>query len=243
MVCYVTTKGNFRKTNQDYVGFKEDGLKRIYVMADGMGGYNAGEIASKTAVEAILQYIDEQNEFADLEKIITNAILFGNEKILKLSEENSEYSGMGTTITACLIYGDEIAVANAGDSRCYIITEDKISKITKDHSLVQELLDDGSISEEEAKNYPNKNIITRALGVKSDIDIDTYVIDKSIVKKGILTTDGLTNFLSEEDMFKIICENDNETACERLVDLSLKNGSRDNVSILIFEGDVKDDRY
>jgi serine/threonine protein phosphatase PrpC len=144
---------------------------------------------------------------------------------------------MGTTITACLVKDKEMVAANVGDSRCYIIKENKVSKITKDHSLVQQLLDEGSINAEEAELFPNKNIITRALGVSINLEIDTYKVGLDGVNKVVLTTDGLTNFINEEDMYEIIMSNDNTEACRKLVKLSLDNGSRDNVSVIIFEGE------
>ncbi len=237
MVGYFSTKGNYRKTNQDYIGFAEDDKKRIYIVADGMGGHNAGEIASKIAVETALEFINADDMSGDMGNLLIRAIEYSNERIVKYGLENKDLYGMGTTITACLVKDKEMVVANVGDSRCYIIKDNIVIKVTKDHSLVQQLLDEGSINAEEAELFPNKNVITRALGVSRDLEIDTYRIELEGVDKVVLTTDGLTNFISEEDMYEIIMSNDNTEACRKLVKLSLDNGSRDNVSVIIFEGE------
>ena len=144
--------------------------------------------------------------------------------------------GMGTTITACIVKQGKVVIANVGDSSCYIVTEGNIEKITKDHSLVQELVDDGSITEEEAINHPNKNIITRALGTKKTVKIDTFSVDISSNTKFVLCTDGLSNEVSKEEMYSIISQNTNQEACRLLVDLCKKKSGRDNISVIIFGG-------
>lgn len=238
MVGYCSTRGNYRKINQDYIGFIEDDAKRAFIIADGMGGHNAGEVASKIAVEATLEYINSSDMSEDIEGILVRAINYSNERIIKYGIENKELTGMGTTITASVIKGKEMIVANVGDSRCYLIKSNEVIKVTKDHSLVQQLLDEGSLNEEEAVSYPNKNVITRALGIKINEKIDIFRINLENVYRVVLGTDGLTNWVSEEDMYNIIMSNDNTEASRKLVKLSLDNGSRDNVSIIIFEGEA-----
>lgn len=150
---------------------------------------------------------------------------------------------MGTTITACFVKDNILTVANVGDSRCYVIYEDRIERITKDHSLVQQLLDNGSITEEEAYHHPNKNIITRALGTSENVEIDIYELSMEKIIKVLLCSDGLSNDVYENEMYEIAMKNDNQVACNSLVELSKQKGSRDNISVIIFEGECKDDRY
>ena len=136
-----------------------------------------------------------------------------------------------------------MVVANVGDSSCYIIdNERKLSKVTRDHSLVQQLLDNGTITEEKARNHPNKNIITRALGTNEQVEVDLFDVDLVNVIKCILCTDGLTNDVTYAEMYDIIMENDNDSSCKMLVELSKSKGGRDNISVIVFEGECRDDR-
>lgn len=229
--------GLTRKLNEDYVDFVEDDLKKIYVIADGMGGHNAGEIASKMAVELTIKYINDKKDFSEPDVILKDAINYANDEIYEKSKENKNMSGMGTTITACLIYKGKMVVANVGDSGCFIVSDNGVRKITKDHSLVQQLVDAGSITEEEAVNHPNKNIITRALGTNKRVDIDLFHLDTKDFKKAILGTDGLTNAVNKLEMYDIVTKNDDKKACNQLVELSKLKGSTDNISTIIFEGE------
>lgn len=229
--------GLTRKLNEDYLDFVEDDLKKIYIIADGMGGHNAGEVASKMAVESTLKYVNEKKDFSKADTILKDAIDYANAKIYEKSKENKIMSGMGTTITACLIYKDKMVVANVGDSGCFIVNDNGVKKVTKDHSLVQQLVDSGSITEEEAVNHPNKNIITRALGTNKKVDVDLFYLDVSDFKKAVLCTDGLTNSVNKLEMYDIVTKNDDKKACTQLVELSKLKGSTDNISVIIFEGE------
>ncbi|WP_010240287.1 Stp1/IreP family PP2C-type Ser/Thr phosphatase [Clostridium arbusti] len=239
MVGMLSDIGLARKLNEDYVGVYEDDLKKIYIIADGMGGHNAGEIASKIAVESTIDYIKSLNKFDDPENILCEAIKIANTNIYNMASTDSSMSGMGTTITACLIIHDKIIVANVGDSSCFIVKTNDINKITKDHSLVQQLVDSGSITEEEAINHPNKNIITRALGTNISVDVDLFDINIKDILKVILCTDGLTNVVSKHEIYDIIIKNNNKDACSQLVELSKLKGSKDNISVIIFEGECE----
>lgn len=240
LVELLSDVGNFRKVNEDHVDYFIDDRKRIYVIADGMGGHNAGEIASKMAVENTISYLNSMSEIEDPEKILIDAVSDSNLKIYELSKTSEELDGMGTTITACLIKDDEMVVAHVGDSRCYIIKDGGILQVTKDHSLVQQLLDEGSITATEADNHPNRNIITRALGTKDTVEIDTYKMSIRGIEKVILCTDGLSNFINEEELYNIIKNNDN--CCTKLIELSKERGAKDNISVIVFEGELEDDR-
>ncbi|WP_242950846.1 Stp1/IreP family PP2C-type Ser/Thr phosphatase [Clostridium felsineum] len=244
MVGMLSDIGTVRKLNEDYVGFYENEEIRFYVVADGMGGHNAGEVASKIAVDSAVKYIKEMNviDSDKLGDILSRAIKFANEEIYKESMKKEGLSGMGTTVTACLIKGNDAVVANVGDSSCYFIKRDDIIKITKDHSLVQQLVDNGTITEEEALSHPNKNIITRALGTGENVEVDIFEVEMNNISKGILATDGLTNVVDTQEIYNIVLENDKEMACHKLIELSKEKGSRDNISVIVFEGECKDDR-
>ncbi|WP_185648928.1 Stp1/IreP family PP2C-type Ser/Thr phosphatase [Clostridium sp. DJ247] len=242
MVGILSDIGNVRKINEDSVGFFEGKNHSIYVVADGMGGHNAGEVASKIAVDTTIEYIKSFETIDDIESTLIRSIQLANEKIFQLSQDSEGLGGMGTTITACLVKNKSMIVANVGDSGCYIMKNSGITKVTKDHSLVQQLVDEGSITEEEAISHPNKNIITRALGTNISVEIDTFSIDLSEVLKIVLCTDGLSNGVNASEMYDIILGSDNEDACRRLIELSNLKGGRDNISVIVFEGEGKYDR-
>lgn len=242
MVGILSDVGNVRKINEDFVGFYKDDYFGVYIIADGMGGHNAGEVASKLAVETTISYIKSLGNIDDMEKVLIDSIKIANKKIFQVAQNTEGLVGMGTTITAGLVKGKEMVVANVGDSGCYVMKYNGISKVTKDHSLVQQLIDEGSITEEEAASHPNKNIITRALGTNISVDIDTFKIDLSDVEKVILCTDGLSNLVNMNEMYDIILNNNNENSCRMLIDLSKLKGGRDNISVIVFEGECEDDR-
>lgn len=238
MVGIKSDVGIVRKLNEDYAGYIEEEEYKLYVVADGMGGHNAGEVASEMAVNAVKTYVKEnyKNEGSN---VLENAILFANKKIYDKARGGFEYKGMGTTLVAALVYGDNIIIANVGDSSCFGINDNSIIKITKDHSLVQELIDSGSITEEEGRNHPKKNVITRALGTNNIVKIDIFKIDMKIYDKYLLCTDGLSNEVLEEEILKETNDiNDYNTACDKLVLLAKNRGGRDNITVLLFGGEV-----
>lgn len=242
MVGLLSDIGNIRNLNEDYMGYHEDLEKKIYIVADGMGGHNAGEIASKLAVDTTIEYLNSACCLEDLEVALKEAIEFSNKKIYEVSKTNLSLNGMGTTITACLIKDSKMAVANVGDSRCYVIENNKLRQVTKDHSLVQQLVDNGTITAEEASVHPNKNIITRALGTASNVDIDIYMLDLKCIDKVILCTDGLSNSVTDEEILQISYNNSNTLACQQLIETSKIRDGRDNITVIIFEGECKDGR-
>ena len=239
MVGIVSDIGMVRNLNEDYAKYLECNDFKIYVVADGMGGHNAGEVASKMAAEGIVNYVGENFSENTKDVVLKNAIEKVNKDIYLHSLKNDCLNGMGTTITACLITKDWIKIANVGDSSCFGITNNEIIKITKDHSLVQELVDSGSISENEAANHPKKNIITRAIGTSDKVDVDIFDIIENKYDKYVLCSDGLTNELTKEDIIKVINEEkDLSLACERLVNIAKYKGGRDNITVLLFGGEM-----
>ena len=237
MVGIKSDAGNVRELNEDYASFIEDERFKIYLVADGMGGHNAGEIASKLAVKSIIRYLLEHSE--EDENILLNAVKYANNEIYEISQKNDKCKGMGTTITGCFIKGDMIQVVNVGDSCCFSIKDNEIKKVTKDHSWVQELIDAGAITEEEGRVHPKKNIITRALGTNSSVKIDIFNIEKNESSMFLLCSDGLSNEVQKEEMVEIVnrYKNVNE-ACEKLVDLAKARGGKDNITVLLFGGEV-----
>ena len=188
-----TDIGLIRKENEDYMGYFECINGHVFVVCDGMGGHVGGALASRTAVESIRAYLE--NHYFDLpEDTLKAAIEFANSVVLKKSKENPGLSGMGTTIVMILIRHDKVYYAHVGDSRIYIFSGNKSYRLTRDHSYVQELVDKGAITEEEANDHPDKNIITRVLGIQPDVNV--AVGASAVVPANddivMLCTDGLT---------------------------------------------------
>ncbi|MVX64536.1 Stp1/IreP family PP2C-type Ser/Thr phosphatase [Clostridium chromiireducens] len=239
MVGLVSDVGLKRTLNEDFASYLEKDEFKIYVVADGMGGHNAGEVASEMAAKRIVNYIDEKYSSTNVDELIVEAIEKVNRDIFNFSNTNEKLSGMGTTVTACFMTKDFIHVANVGDSCCFAIKNNHIRKITKDHSLVQELVDIGSISEKEAENHPKKNIITRALGTSDSVSVDVFEIENSECDLFILCSDGLTNELTKEEILQVVIEEENYVnMANRLVYLAKEKGGRDNITVLLFGGDM-----
>lgn len=237
MIGALSDVGNFRKVNEDYIGHYIDEHKGFYILADGMGGHNGGEIASSTAVTEAIKYIKTVTDLSNPSEVLREAVLSANRKVYNLSANNQSLTGMGTTITACLIAAETSYIANVGDSSCYVLSGEEITKVTKDHSLVQELIDKGDITEDEAKTYPLRNVITRVVGTSSNVNVDIYIRPLKSIDKIILCSDGLTNEVSREEIQGCIKQyRDNMEACRQLVELAKKKGGKDNISVMIFEG-------
>lgn len=240
MAGMLSDRGNVRATNQDSIGCIEDDKKRLYVIADGMGGMNAGEVASNLAVNGLKEYIQKNfNDESDISKVLESAVKYANDIVYRKSMENEKMHGMGTTITACLIRNDDMSVANVGDSSFFVISNNEIKKVTKDHSYVQQLIDSGEITFEQSLNHPKKNIITRALGVVYDVKVDIFKVNMKNIFKAVLCTDGLTNEVTRQEMYDIIISNDERKACEKLIELCKSRRGRDNISVIVFGGECK----
>lgn len=239
----VTDKGIVRENNEDSYYIDQD-KKKYFILADGMGGHKAGEIASQTAVKTISQVLDNRkvNDKEEIVLVIKESVYEANEKILEMSSEKNEYRGMGTTLSLMYIDEDNLYYTNVGDSRIYEIN-DSIKRITKDDSFVNYLIEIGEINEEEAKNHPKKNVLTKALGTSEKLSVDVESIDFNPDSIYLLCSDGLTNMVSEDEILEIIKSNDLETSAKKLLDLALKNGGIDNITfILINTSRWRDDR-
>lgn len=234
----LTDIGRKRKVNQDYVYTSEQpigNLPNIFIVADGMGGHNAGDYASKVTVETIVEEVASCFEKNPI-MIMGKAIEAANEAIYKKSHESSEFEGMGTTVVAAVFIGGYLQVANVGDSRLYIINDKEIRQITRDHSLVEEMVRMGGIPRTEARNHPDKNIITRAVGVNEAVEADFFTVELTEGDTVLMCTDGLTNMLEDEEIRMTISGGrDIVEKAQALVKTANENGGRDNISVIIIE--------
>ena len=231
----ISDRGKVRKQNQDnYSNLITDDFA-LFVVADGMGGHKAGDIASKIAVDSIKDYILEKGARNDYSELLENAIVFANNKILEKSKLDRECNGMGTTVICVLIDKDNKAyIANLGDSRIYHHSDKKLKQITKDDSYVQSLLDTGieNIDEELIDNY--KNIVTKALGIESQVEINVSTIDLKKDDYIILVTDGLTNMVDDIEIEEVLNMDINiKESAEILVYMANSSGGFDNITITL----------
>ncbi|MBR2453076.1 MAG: Stp1/IreP family PP2C-type Ser/Thr phosphatase [Clostridia bacterium] len=239
-VCGFTDKGKCRELNEDsfrICGFEDGQPLGVCVLADGMGGHNAGEIASSMAAEIVAGELSESLGETDDSKITFNmatAIDFANTSVFERSLRSREQSGMGTTLVVAYVKDALVRIANIGDSCAYVISDTKIQKITVDHSIVEELVQRGSITREEARNHPDKNIITRALGTEEFVDADFYDYNLSLGETVILCSDGLTETVTDERIKEIINENEDvKMVAESLIAEANKNGGVDNITVVV----------
>ena len=238
VVGAVSDIGKVRTINQDAYFVSNDLSFPLYIVADGMGGHRAGEIASSMAMDIITnRFLEEKNTLGSEEqvfKLIKNSIEEANTKIYLKSLDDEKYKGiMGTTITMAFVFQDSILIGHVGDSRAYLINQNTITQITEDHSYVNELLKGGGITTEEAKIHPDRHMITKAVGSSSIIEVD--LISKSFAYENILLlcSDGLSNMLKTNDILEIINrEEDIQIACETLVSLANARGGNDNITVV-----------
>ena len=234
----VTDIGQKRKMNQDYVFVSETSignLPNLFVVADGMGGHNAGDYASSHAVASLVSEI-QADQSINAVKIIRHAIEAANREILEKAQENASLYGMGTTMVVATIVGRYAYVANVGDSRLYLI-ENKIRQVTRDHSLVQEMVRMGEIRPDEARNHPDKNIITRALGAEERVEIDFFDFELKSGCTILMCSDGLSNMVEDARIEELIHEHqeDLEAMGQALLGEANSNGGKDNIAIVLIQ--------
>ena len=238
----VTDVGRHRKDNQDSCAFRELGDQAaVLVVCDGMGGAQAGSVASAVAAETFTAAVEEQFAHGAPEDdpgwwddVLAEACGRANRKVYELSQTNPEYQGMGTTLVAALALPGESHVVNVGDSRCYLIEHEMIRQVTVDHSLVQLLVDRGEITAEEARVHPRKNLITRALGVDSEVDCDLLRVETGPGSRLLLCSDGLTNVLTDQVLLETSKdEAEPEGLCSSLLRMTLEQGAPDNVTVVL----------
>ena len=236
----LTDIGLVRKSNQDSYAIRvlDDDLA-IAVICDGMGGAQAGNVASAVAVEAFAAAMEAACKDgippdADRKcELLRAACKAANSQVYELACSNLEYEGMGTTLVAALILSHEVYVVNVGDSRCYIWSEDGLKQITTDHSLVQALVDIGDITPEEARTHPKKNLITRALGIDAVVNSDVFRIERNPQSALLLCSDGLSNVVEDRIIAEVLgCRESSQAAATKLLSLAVEQGAPDNVTII-----------
>ena len=239
-VSGVTDVGMVRDHNEDFISWEPQ--MGLVMLADGMGGHNAGEVASKLAIESVREAIGEvlspdmiEFNVIDLSEAVYRSIVFANDEIIRKASNNTECTGMGTTIVVTLFLGGRVIMGSVGDSRIYRVRDRKLSQLTTDHSLVQEMVNNGYLSEEEAQISSSRNLITRALGISDEVEVD---IKEDITQSGdvyLLCSDGLTDLVSDEEIEELLLlhEDDLEKANTELVALANRKGGSDNISVIL----------
>ncbi|HWT74704.1 MAG TPA: Stp1/IreP family PP2C-type Ser/Thr phosphatase [Mobilitalea sp.] len=233
----ITDIGERRRINQDYVFCSENAigkLPNLFIVADGMGGHNAGDYASRFCVEYFTEKIEESDNTSPVSSIDA-ALSATNDALREKAKEQIELEGMGTTFVVATIFDKEMYVANIGDSRLYVVGKE-MKQITEDHSLVEAMVKTGELDRNEARVHPNKNIITRALGANAIVEPDFFEVNLEDGDTVLMCSDGLTNMLEDETIEQIVRENDDpETAAGTLVKYANQNGGKDNIAIIIIK--------
>ena len=233
----ITDIGRKRNINQDYIYTSEEpvgNLPNVFIVADGMGGHNAGDYASKVTVETMLAEMQSSFE-KNPTLIFRRAIEEANEVIRRRAGEDKNLEGMGTTVVVASCMGRFLQVANVGDSRLYVVNRE-IRQITRDHSLVEEMIRMGGLDRADARNHPDKNIITRAVGAEDHVEPDFFTVELREGDTVLMCSDGLTNMLEDEEIRMIISgARDLVEKAERLVEAANANGGRDNISVILIE--------
>ncbi len=232
----LTDRGKVRKNNQDsFINYFHPRFA-TFVVCDGMGGHKAGEVASAIAVECMQQSIIERKDRTDYENMLEESVIEANRKVYSESCKCEEFSNMGTTIVAALLSQDNIYLAHVGDSRAYLYRDKSLTCLTHDHSLVQKLLDDGAITENEARNHPERSTLTRALGTEESVEVE---MDRLRAEEGdliLLCTDGLTGMLTNSEISEVLGNSGTvREKAENLVKLAIEAGGLDNITVSLFE--------
>lgn len=232
--------GKARQINEDsYFASKPDDEIQLFIVADGMGGYKGGEIASSMAINSAKNYILSNFEKSKIDKetllsLVKSSSQYANMVVYEKAQKDEELRNMGTTLDVCLIYQNKAFISHIGDSRIYRIRKEFMRKLTKDHSYVQQLVDEGKITKEEGMNHPKKNMLIKALGCTEFIEPDSMI--KGFIKGDIILmcTDGLTNMVSEQEIFNILKNNSSEPS-KILIEKANKNGGLDNITAIVIK--------
>lgn len=234
----MTHIGQRREMNQDYMYTSETAvgnLPNLFLVADGMGGHAAGEYASRFTVEKLVEKIKESSQTEPV-ALMKEAVEQVNAMLLAEANADRAKAGMGTTIVAATVIGERLYAANVGDSWLYVINEESITQITRDHSLVEEMVRLGEMNKEDAKDHPDKNIITRAIGVMPEVAPDFFEISLKDQDMILMCSDGLTNMINDIDIKKIVLgQRDIVEKAEKLVETANQNGGRDNITVVLVE--------
>ena len=238
----ITHRGSVRNENQDRLRYSlmEGGELLTVVLCDGMGGAQAGSVASTIASDTFMSHaansLDESSTPSDMHMILTEAVNYANIKVYDRAFADFSCMGMGSTLVDMLVNGKRACIVNVGDSRAYLIGKRRITQITRDHSLVEDMVSRGKITRAQAQNHPQKNIITRAVGVEASVTSDLFDVKLSSGNRILLCSDGLSNLISSEEMLLISGNSQTpEKACEAYLELALKRGAPDNVTVFVAE--------
>jgi serine/threonine protein phosphatase PrpC len=238
MRAYAATDvGRIREVNQDYIFCSMEPvgkLPNLFLVADGMGGHKAGDLASRYTVETLTDSI--KNSASDNPiTIINDAIVEANTKLLEKAAESEQYTGMGTTLVVCTIIGESMYVANVGDSRLYLY-DGRLSQITRDHSLVAEMVALGKLGRDEARRHEKKNVITRAIGGAKEIMADFFEAELTAGNRIIMCSDGLSNMVEDEEIERVLASDiPIEDKTKQLLGRANENGGKDNIAVVIIE--------
>jgi len=228
--------GRVREVNEDYFGTFRGSFGELLVVCDGMGGHKGGETASRLAVDEIKNHFENLSADFNVKHELLNALSSANNKIVETAKQDRSLEGMGSTTAIVLFKNDLAYTANLGDSRIYLVRDEEIKQLTTDHSLVQQMIDSDVLTPEEAESHPKKNVITKSLGREGAVEPDIPEPIKLFKNdKFILCTDGLTNYLKDEEILNITAKNPVQQAAGKLVDLANENGGSDNITVQIAE--------
>ena len=233
--CALTDTGRVRTANQDYVYASVEpvgSLPNLFVVADGMGGHQAGDYASRYIVENLVSYL-QYTENSQIVPLLREAILKVNTMLYHEAKEKPEFSGMGTTLVLAVVVGENMHIVNIGDSRIYMAEKKAVKQLTRDHTLVQNLLDRGQISQQEALNHPKKHYITRAIGVGDTLDIDYQMYELKKESIVLLCTDGLSNYLEIEKLPELLKNCIRKESLADLIDFANDQGGSDNITAVM----------
>ncbi|MCL2573342.1 MAG: Stp1/IreP family PP2C-type Ser/Thr phosphatase [Defluviitaleaceae bacterium] len=229
--------GKVRASNEDAIYVNSDGpspLANLFVVADGMGGHKAGEIASTKAISVFCEYFNDHTSFIYVEEYLANALLQANAHVHEAASDDVAFSGMGTTFSAVTVDENNLYYIHVGDSRIYIATDSELKQITRDHSLVAEMTEKGIITAEEALHHPEKNVITRAIGTDLHVNVDRGYFPLADVKYILICSDGLTNMVTDAEIFDVLFD---DTAMSDKVDILVAKaneaGGDDNISVIV----------
>ena len=229
--------GKVRANNEDVIYVNNEGLgclSNLFVVADGMGGHNAGEIASKRAVSAFCEFFEKNSAFVYIQDFLADGLAHANERVHLDAENMPELAGMGTTFSACTADENNLYYTHVGDSRIYAVKKGELIQLTRDHSLVAEMIEKGDVTQEEASSHPDKNIITRAVGTDLHVNIDKGYFPLDDVKYILLCSDGLTDMLKDGEIAKIMQADDTAAnKVESLIAAALEAGGVDNISVIV----------
>jgi len=243
-VSGLTDVGKNRNQNQDAIYFSADAigpLPNLFIVADGMGGHNAGDVASTKAVQFVTEYVHDfkaaefvlSDNYLDL---LVSAVQYANKKVCEMAESNPNMQGMGTTLTACVVTNEKIILAHVGDSRAYSVSLDKITQLTADHSYVGNMVQSGQITAEEALTHPNRHMITRVLGMPESFEVDGIVLPIGDTASILLCSDGLTNMIDDNGIKQIVDGTGFvEDRVKFLVEEANMRGGLDNISVVLVD--------